>query len=422
MLRSLFNGGKNFSVVSFCNVGVQVTSLFFFTIITRLYEPKIIGAYLIYLSYVSIVVIFSTGFYEQALFIDRKNRRQPNIIFATLIVAFCSSIIAYIPLALIIPDYAAFVSISVLAGAIRVIARSYGIVNGRLSHIAIYDLISSPIMPLFLMLGAKFFGQNSSLYLISVNALVTFFTSTVLFIYVVHLNKIKFVYSLKKSFYFSIFILRRYVNLPKYKMTAELIGVLTLRLPLFVIDRFFTASLAAFYGVAFRIAITPINVVISTIAQMFLYKIRNNRSNLIDTYDVFIKYSFLLLGISSSSLVVIFTLSDWVIVQLFTEKYSDVSYMLKLLSPYIAILILVSPLMGTFVVYEKQRYLLIIKLFLLVLTAIGYAIAVLTSNIEYGFMFFSLSSVLMYGVAYFLMYKNYKFERSQMPFSSSKAN
>jgi O-antigen/teichoic acid export membrane protein len=412
MLRSLFIGGKRFSVITICNLGVQVTSLIFFTIIARLYEPEILGEYLIYLAYVSVVVIVSTGFYEQALFIDKKDRRQAYIIVAVIFVALCSSLIAYIPLSILLPDYAAFISVSVLAGAIRVIARSYGIVNGRITQIAVYDFISSPIMPLFLMLGAMYFGQDSSLYLVSVNSIVALFTSIILLLYVINLNRFKFVYSLKNSLNLLFLILRRYINLPKYKMTAELIGILTLRLPLFVIDRFFTANLAAFYGVAFRIAITPVSVIISTTAQMFLHRIRYNRSNSINTYDVFIKYSVLLLGISLLSLLVIFTLSDWIIVLLFTEKYSYVSHILKLLSPYIAVLIFVTPLMGTFVVYEKQKYLLVMKSFSLLMTGLGYTFAVFTNNVDYGFMFFSLSSVLVYGGAYFWMYKNYKHEKS----------
>lgn len=412
MLRSLFNGGKKFSIITFCNVGVQITSLIFFTIIARLFEPDILGEYLIYLAYVSIVVILSTGFYEQALFIDRKDRRQSYILAATLSVAFCSSFIVFLPLSLIIPDYAVFVSISVLAGAMRVIARSYGIVNGRLSQIAVYDLILSPVMPLFFMLGAKLFGQNSSVFLISVNSLVSLFTSAVLLFYVIKLNKIEFIYSLPKSLFFSLCILRRYIKLPKYKMPAELIGILTLRLPLFVIDRFFSANLAAFYGVAFRIAITPVSVIVSTVAQMFLHKVRYNRSNSIRTYDIFIKFSALLFVLSFMSIIAIFTLSDWVIVQLFTEKYADVAHILKLLSPYIAILIFVSPLMGTFVVYERQQQLLVIRIFLLIMTGLGYAVSVLSENIDYGFILFSLSSVLVYGYAYFLMYKNYKNEYS----------
>jgi len=238
MLRSLFKGGKRFSVITFCNVGVQITSLIFFTIIARLYEPEILGEYLIYLAYVSMVVLISTGFYEQALFIDTKDRRQAYILAATLSVAFCISLVTFIPLVLIIPEYAVFVSLSVFAGAMRVVARSYGIVNGRLCQIAVYDFMLSPVMPLLFMLGAKVFGQSSSYFLISVNSMVSFFVSTVLLVYVLSLNKIKFTYPLTKSIYFSFCILRRYIKLPKYKMTAELIGVLSLRLPLFVIDRF----------------------------------------------------------------------------------------------------------------------------------------------------------------------------------------
>jgi O-antigen/teichoic acid export membrane protein len=413
MLLSLLKGGKNFSIITFCNIGVQVTSLVFFTIIARLYESQVLGEYLIYLAYASIAILLSTGFYEQALFIDKKNRRQTYILSATLLVAFCSSILALIPLSLLIPEYAIFISISILGGAMRVIARSYGIVNGRLNQVAIYDLLLSPVMPLCLMTGAILYDQETSTFLISVNSLVSFFTSLILLIYVIKLNSIKFNYSLKNSFYFSLVLLKRYINLPKYKMPSELVGILTLRLPLFVIDRFFTANLAAFYGVAFRIAITPVTVIISTVAQMFLHKVRYNRSNSIKTYNIFIKYSKFLLAVSILSIISIFTLSEWLVVQLFTDKYADVAHILKLLSPYIAVLILVSPLMGTFVIYEKQKRLLVIRISLLIFTGLGYTLAVLLNDIDYGFLTFSLSSVLVYGYAYLLMYRNYKNENFQ---------
>lgn len=410
MLLSLFKGGKRFSIITICNVGVQVVSLIFFTIIARLYESEVLGEYLIFLAYTSIAILLSTGFYEQALFIDKKDRRQAYILSATLSIALCSALLSLIPVSLLMPDYAVFISISVLGGAMRVIARSYGIVHGRLTQIAIYDLLLSPVMPLFLMLGAMTYGQNTSDFLISVNSLVSFFSSLILLVYVIKLNRIKFDYSFKRGCYFSLVLLKRYINLPKYKMPSELIGILTLRLPLFVIDRFFTANLAAFYGVAFRIAITPVTVIISTVAQMFLHKVRYNRSNSIKTYNVFMKYSSFLLGISIMSVISIFTISEWVILQLFTDKYAHVAHILKLLSPYIATLIFVSPLMGTFVVYEKQKLLLLINISLLILTSLGYALSVLFNNIDYGFLFFSFSSVLVYGYAYILIYKNYKQE------------
>jgi len=121
-----------------------------------------------------------------------------------------------------------------------------------------------------------------------------------------------------------------------------------------------------------------------------------------------------LLGISLLAIFGIFTLADWIIVQLFTDKYADVAHILKLLSPYVAVHILVVPLMGTFIIYEKQRYLLFLKSFLLAMTGFAYMVAIFTANIDYGFFLFSLSSVLVYGYAYFLMYKNYYNERIEL--------
>ena len=414
MLRLLIAKSKNFSIITFCNVGVQIISLLFFAIIARAYEPEILGEYIIYLSYVSIVVIMCTGFYEQALFIDKKERRQSYIIAATIVVAIILSLLSLIPLYFIAPEYAIFLCFAVFGGALRVLSRSYAIVNGKLKNIAIFDLITSPIMPLLLVLGAKYFAQSTSTFLISVNAIMTLLIGATLYVYVIYLNNIRFIYSLKKGIFLSFLILKRYSNLPKYKMTSELVAVFSLRLPVLVMDKFFTANMAAFYGVAFRIAITPVTVITSTVAQMFLHKIRNNRINNESSFNVFIRYSLGLLVLALICVMTIFTISEWVIVQLFTDKYRFVAYILKLMSPYIAVLIAIIPLTSTFIVYEKQKYLLLIQLALLILTSVGYFFAVQFDNIDLGIIFSSISSFVVYGGAYYLMYKNYNNERNFM--------
>lgn len=405
IIRKYINPLKKFSFITISNFATQLIAVIGFTFVARVFAPNIIGEYVVYLSFVSIISLFSTGFYEQALFIDTDENNRRHIILLTLIISIFITILSLFFLKVFSIVYWVPISIAVLGSAIRVIARSIAIVNNRLVFMSLYSLVIAPSVPVTILIGAHFFSQESHWFLIRVNAGITLLSSLI-FLIVLSFNDVKKYNSiqLSKIWWFA----KRYKKLPQYKMTGEVTNALSVRAPTIVISNFFTTSLSAFYGMAFRIAVTPLTVVVGTISQMFLQELVSQKKYGAVKLSLLKKYTAVLLTIALIVTVLIFTVSEPVITLVFSAEYAMVSEFIKYMSPYIFVLILVSPLTSVFVVFEKQKYLLYQNAVSLIITIIAYSIAIRSSNLLWGVGLFSIGVFVLYLYMFLIILKLFK--------------
>jgi O-antigen/teichoic acid export membrane protein len=398
---------KKFSTITSFNICTQIISLIGFTLITRLFSPEIIGQYLVYLSFTAIYLITSTGFYEQVFFLEKDESRYPLILSSIICIFLLSSLFAIPAIYLyesniwIIP----FIICSAFFGAMKVLIVSYAISRNRIIALSIIEMILSPILPLMMFFVYLFINTPTAYEMLIVNTVVTGLTVIVLWGYFLRFYFFKFI-SEALSCKYSVVInfMKEYIDLPKHKMTSEFAGVLALRLPVIFIANYFSTSASAYYGIALRIAMSPIMIVTKAVSQMYMQEYSLNKKQSQSSKNTFYKFTKLLLLLASGFIFAVFMFSEFVITLIFGNEYREVSHYLKFLAPYMFVLISVSPLLSTFVIERKISFLTRIKFTFLITTITSYFIGGMNDNVFISLALFSVFSLLVYLYAYIKIY------------------
>lgn len=402
---------KKVSKITLINIATQIISLAGFTVVARVIPPDALGQYMIYLSIISIVSVISTGFYEQAIYIE-ENKEKYKIIFTSIVyIAIVVGLVVFGVSTLYFGSF--FISLLLFLGSlfasVKVFSVTYVISLGRLEMMSLVELFVSPILPLSLYVYSLNFNEVDAVQIFTINILVTSFISCSVFFLYLRLNSYMFIKYLFKLELTEIFkFMNCYKELPKFKMTSELFGVIALRLPVIVLGHFFSSSISAFYSISLRIAVSPISIITKVFSQMFVSEISKLTKNNHETKNIFIKFFKILFIIGIAAILSLYFISGSVINALFGSQYSDVYYYLISLAPYIFVLIVVSPLLSSFVIFRKSNVLFKVKFNFCVISIASYTLAVLIDNIYVGLVLFSSLTFLLYTYAFCVMFRIHK--------------
>jgi len=385
---------KNFFYLTFTNICVQFISLVGFSVISRVFSVENIGHYVSFLAVVSIVSIFTTANYDQALYIERSKEGVYRLIWLSIFISLAVSTLAVPILHFLGRNHAAYIFFALLGLSFKKIHDAYLISNSNLKRLAFTNLVLAPMTPCFCLLGFYFFG-DSEVVLIFVNALVTFLFSLA-FLYFVLKNEFQAITRVLSERGEFRRLLIKYHHFFKYGVPGQACGTLSQRLPVLIIEKFADLKLAAQYGVSLRVALTPLGVVGGAVSQVFTgsasRKVKNKEVLIRDFLMFFIGLNIVYLGVF---LLVHFFLKDLVLFA-FTENYLDVVVIIKLLLPYIWGILCVSPLTIVLTIYDRQSYAFYNKLVVAIVSMISFGIGVYLENLLLGISIYSWSICVVY--------------------------
>lgn len=403
---SLRNGiarhSRKFAIITVCNIAIQVISLMGFVFIARLYPVPEVGEYVTYIAYTAIISIISTGYYEQALFVERRARFARRLKTMPVVVSIVVSLACWIVLAILGVKFAFYIALSVISGGLTKTASNINITKNKLIWISMANLISAPLVPSLIILAAVLFVADAD-YMVAIQALSSFAISCIYYYVSVSREEIGKAASLKCWWLNNLALLRRYKGFAAYSMLGELAGTASARLPIMVATSFFEAAMAAFYGVALRVMLTPVAVLSSTISQIFLHKIYENKGNGVSSLRLFWMIFWSLFFLVGGILIVGFPFVEPIIVLLFTDKYLVVARIIELMLPYVFVLLVIAPMTSIFTVFEKQHYLFYNKLVQLGVSAIGFLVAAYLDDFMLGVMIFTGGMSLLHLVYLYQM-------------------
>lgn len=386
---------RQLSIVTVCNVAMQVISVIGFVFIARLYQAEQVGEYLIFIAYVGIISILSTGYYDQALYVEKRFTKVRLLKLIPIGFAFIISIPVGLALYLADVPYVPYILVAGISSGINKTAVNINISQNKLIFTSIYRLITAPLVPGFII-AVAFLLEAKSEWMIATYSMISLVISIIFYLMTNPFKEMKFDANLRGTLILSLALIRRYRKFFFYGMFGELIGTAAYRMPVILISSFFGVTYAAYFGVAMRVVLTPTSVLCGTVSQMFLHKISANKKNNIASMNTFLK-SFALLSIVGmlASLVCV-TVASPIIVMLFTDKYAMVGEVVFWLAPLIFSLIAISPLGHVLTIYEKQEYPFYNKIAQLVLSVASFSIGFYFDSFLLGVQGFSLSMTLIY--------------------------
>jgi len=195
-------------------------------------------------------------------------------------------------------------------------------------------------------------------------------------------------------------LINKYKSIPIFNTSIGVTNTLSNQLPIFLLTGFYSLEMAALYGLASRIVATPMGLIGQSIGPVLFNeasKKHNNNESLKglvrSTYKKLFKIAiipFIIIGIAAPFIFRILFGAEWEMAGTFTQ----------LLIPWLFLMFLNSPMSYIIIILDKQKYMLIYDILLLIFRFFGLYIGYKFLNSVY----YSIALFSFVGVAFNLFY------------------
>lgn len=389
---------RGVSILTFGTAGSQILTALFYPLITRLYTPSSFGILAIFSGLLSIILVFSSLRYEQAIILPEKDVDSTNILIACIlillaIVLFLSLIIIFFNKEIInllkiptLSNYLFLLPIGVLLAGLYQIFNYWAIrfknfslisktrVSQSITSLAV-QVAGYRFGPLSLIMG-QILGQATGGGKLGANAFKQ-----------IELKKVK-LEKIRTA-------LIRYRKFPLLSVWSGLFNTASLQLIPLALASLFSPSSAGLYALTSKVFHTPMSMISGSVANVFFARasetLRTGNINILvsKVYDKMSQIGILpviFLAISGPRLFPI----------LFGSKWIEAGVYIRLMAPWFFISFVTSPLTNLFAVMEKQVHALFFQLILITLSVISLSVGYLYGSVVFTISLLTLGNTIYY--------------------------
>lgn len=401
----------------------QLITILTAPIISRLFAPDAFGVLTVFSSLVTIVSVVICLRYEFAIVLPEDDEDAINLVGVCVLVALGISILVSLFLLVLGRPFLNFIKAPNLYPFLWLIpiylliqgffqAMNYWNTRikrfGRLSIARVSASLTTSALPIFLGL----IGHATAASLVFSYVVGTFVYAFVLGIQVLKESAALFYRFIQRA---SMLVnLKRYRKFPLVDSWATFINNLSWQLPSLMLLYFFSESVVGYYSLSNRLILLPLTLLGNSIAQVFYQRSAELRSNPLNlaksVQQVFHRltalglFPALILAIAGPQLFAIVFGANWI----------EAGRYAQILSPWMFILFISTPLGNLFATLERQELSLIVNSIILVTRFASLAIGGLTHNIYLTLIIWSVTGVLVYGGLAFWLLK-----LTQVPWSAA---
>ena len=386
-------------------------------ILTRIYTPEDFGILALYMAIVSMIAIISTGRYELAVMLPEKDEDAFNIVALSIGIAFFISMITLIVIWLFnakiikllgsteISNWLYFIPISIFLTGIY---QAFNYWLNRKKHyksLAISRISKSVTTgSANLWFGFSGFGAGGLIggSLIGQGIATTFLSWQ---IWRDDYDKKQFISKKKMRENAG-----KYKDFPKINSFHALIDVLQSSGVILLISTFFGVLILGYYSFTIRILKTPLGLIGSSVSQVF-YRKATETYNSNGDLQLLIKKTIIRLSLIALPIfVLLFFFAPDIFSLVFGKKWREAGVYAQILTPWIFLNFIVSPISQIPIIVKKQKAIFFISLIGNSLIILSILFGVYIADIKAGFYFLSffLTIYLIYILVW--MYKSSKME------------
>jgi lipopolysaccharide exporter len=384
----------------------QIITILTAPIISRLFAPEAFGVLNVFTSLIGIISIVICLRYEYAIMLPEDDADAGNLFALCLLIAFGISAAAGV-IVLIFgqnlanllksPDLYKFFWLIPIGLLIQGLFAALNYWNSRTKHFGRLSVarVAASLTTSALPIGLALLGRASAASLIFSYLAGTFIFAIVLGVQVLNDYGSYLINNVHKSQ--MVANLKRYRKFPLVDSWSSFINNLSWQLPSIMLLFFFSATVVGYYSLSNRMILLPMTLVGSAIAQVFYQRTAELRSN-VDSLSKSVELVFrrlvaiglfpaLVLGIAGPELFGIIFGANWV----------EAGRYAQILSPWMFVLFISSPLSILFATLERQELALVINSIILISRVLALLIGGLTNNIYFTLIIWSATGVLVYG-------------------------
>jgi O-antigen/teichoic acid export membrane protein len=380
----------------------QLIGIFVYPFITRLYGREVFGEFNLLFSIVGILTILSTGKYELAIVLPKSEKKAIALfqvclilnvflcILSLLIVFFWREGIASLFNRESLSRLLFFLPFLVLLGGLWQTLNYFFIRQKKYYNVGTYAIAQSLINSIVkCALGVKACIQSGLLWGTILGQFLAFFSC---------FYKSRFPWRKIKKIEKTelIAVAKTYSNFPKFESPNELLNTFAGNLPILLLSVYFEMVEIGLFALALSVGFRPVNLFCNSVYQVLFKKIteKMHHKEMIKK-DIFLFCKLCLIVILPFFLLFVF-IAEWIFGILFGQEWTEAGFYLKLMLPWLFMVVLVASISFIPDLFFKQKTAMILE--------IGYVILRLISLfIGIYFHDFRLAILLYCGISAFVL-------------------
>lgn len=390
----------------------QAIPLLSMLILTRMYPEEAFGVFFVYAAAGVVLAILSTLKYELSVVLPHSDNAGFSLLILSLFIAFLVTVAGELIIILLFDHIQAvlaeksigkwlyFLPLSMFFTGIM---QAVGFWFNRFKQ---YRLIStSRIVKAVVMSAFQIAGGVVGLHTTGlITGLIIGQGAAAIYVLILifpEIKKHKESISIKKMIEEG----KKYLNIPLFNTLMGLLNSISNQLPVFLLSRFFGAKIVAYYGLANRVISVPVGLVTQSVGQVFYQdaaQIINNKGDLLllvrSLYKQLLKFGFI-------PFLVLLLAGPWLFNLLFGLDWRISGVYTQILSPWLLLMFLNSPLSYIITILNKQKQMLIYQSLLLLFRFLA---------LFFGYNYFNsaLIAVILFsavGIVFNLLFMQYIF-------------
>lgn len=374
-------------------------------ILTRLFAPEAFGISALFASIVAVLSIQSGLRYPDAIMLPEKDEDAANLLGLSLLFVIFTSLLIAIMVYLAADQLLDLLNASELRPYIwmlPVMAFVSGVLdplaqwNNRARRFGRTALISvnSSLSSTGVQVGAGFAGFTSGGNLIA--GRVTGVTVSLLVLLLQSWREDGKLFLKSLGWDGMLKAASRYRDFPIYTTWSALLNQLSWELPSFMLQLYFSSSVVGFYALAHRVMRLPINLLGTSVSQVFYQRAAEaqQEGKLASVVESVISRSF---AIGLFPMLIFTLLAPDLFIVAFGSNWAEAGVYMQILSLYSFLWLIVAPLTSLFRVLEKQRFGLVWNFANFGTRFLSLVAGGILGNSRLALFLFALSGMFVYG-------------------------
>ncbi|SIS38227.1 Membrane protein involved in the export of O-antigen and teichoic acid [Zobellia uliginosa] len=338
----------------------QLIPLLLAPFLSRIYNPEEFGRLALYLSIVQILGVVSSGRYELAIMLPKKQKEGVQVTLLSIIITFIFSTITLLAVLFFSNDIAIALGDSKLSEWLYLVPLSV-LLMGLFNALNYFNTRKKKFKNIAKANIFKSFGGNLTQLLLGLAK----FTSGGLIIgqVVSHLfgnikmakTFLKYKEEIRSTSRLDLKVLaKRYINFPKFSMWGIFLNTLAINVTNFFVSWFYSMVILGQYAHAYRYLTVPITLIGRSIGQVYFQRLSSQRGNAKSMEEIFIASLKKIILIAIIVFLPVYFFIESFFPIFFGEKWIVAGEYAKILTPLMGVRFVVSTLSISLTVMEKQ--------------------------------------------------------------------
>ena len=402
ILSNFFNAEitKNSAKMLFSNFVSQAIGLLVYPILTRLYAPGDFGLLNLFLSIGGIVVLFATAEYHYAIVLPKEDKKAVAIFqvgfgfccvisFVCLLTVPFAEQIADLFKAPVLSSWYFLLPIFIFLSSVWNLLNYWFTRQKMFWNIGGYQLSQSALNA-----GTKIgfgYGRLTSGGLLFSTILSPFLALAISFSLTYRRLKPLFIFNKTAC----VSAAKKYANFPKFSLPRAVVNNLSGNLPILLLTPFFGLTEIGFFGMALTLAFRPINMISSSLYQVFFQRTSeqvNRRESIMPFFKKYLLRTTLL--ILPLFIVLFFFLPDlteW----LLGKDWGQTGNYICIMLPWLAMSILVAPICYLSDVFFQQKKGFLFEITLIIARLLGIGLGIFYHDFSLSIVGFCIGSTVV---------------------------